>query len=192
MDKKMKVSIEKPLDFSLRLFINNLLEKIMHEDDAWMISEKLPLRTVDNLIYAMLKLFQKKDFIIIESHDVWSVDSTLAKIIVPLLKEYRNNLTGYPVSIDLKDVPKELRDEEDMSKAWEYIVDEMIWAFSQKDTDWENQFYVLRTDIDYKEINIPIKEELWAKNDKKGHDKYYRRIQKGYKLFGRYYDNLWT
>ncbi len=188
----MKVSIEKPLDFSLRLFINNLLEKIMHEDDAWMISEKLPLRTVDNLIYAMLKLFQKKDFIIIESHDVWSVDSTLAKIIVPLLKEYRNNLTGYPVSIDLKDVPKELRDEEDMSKAWEYIVDEMIWAFSQKDTDWENQFYVLRTDIDYKEINIPIKEELWAKNDKKGHDKYYRRIQKGYKLFGRYYDNLWT
>ena len=108
----MKVSIEKPLDFSLRLFIKNLLEKIMHEEDAWMISEKLPLRTVDNIIYKILQLFQKKDVVVIEKHDIWSVDSTLAKIIVPLLKEYRNNITRYPVSIDLRDLPEELRDEE--------------------------------------------------------------------------------
>jgi hypothetical protein len=55
----------------------------------------------------------------VDNYDVWSVDCTLAEIIVPVLKKFRANMLGG------KPTPKQ--------------VDEMIWAFEQTST--EEYFY---------------------------------------------------
>lgn len=104
-------------------------------------------------------------YIKIDYHDVWSMDSTLSPIILPMLKELKRVKHGSPFS-DLDDVPEHLRytehsewsqqknfefynedsdkifDKEDVGihARWNWILDEMIWTFEQLNTDWEEQY----------------------------------------------------
>ena len=86
----------------------------------------------------------------IDNYDTWSMDSTLAYIILPMLKQLKEKQHGAPY-VDLKDVPKELhgkkltkkqRDDGDVEdkhfERWEWVMDEMIFAFESKiDSSWE-------------------------------------------------------
>jgi hypothetical protein len=56
--------------------------------------------------------------VIIHDYDVWSMDSTLAHIIVPMLKKLKETQHGHPSN---------LTEEE-----WDEKLDEMIWAFEQE------------------------------------------------------------
>ena len=52
----------------------------------------------------------------------------------------------------------------------------MIFAFESKVNDWEQQFYDDEQSF-----------------DENGHrDEYQDRISNGFRLFGKYYENLWT
>lgn len=53
-------------------------------------------------------------YVKVSARDLWSVDSTIAKIVHPLLVEYRANPMGYPATIT---------DEE-----WIVILDKMIYS----------------------------------------------------------------
>jgi hypothetical protein len=122
----------------------------------------------------------------IDLHDTWSMDQTLAHIVLPMLVQLKRTKHGAP-NTDNADVPKELRmskkdtaqfakdgsTDDKFFKRWDWILDEMIWAFNQKcRDDWMQ-------DYDYNK---------WDSEGVKAHQE---RMSNGFKLFGKYYENLW-
>ncbi len=89
----------------------------------------------------------QKTNIKIHNYDTWQMDDTLAPIILLMLKQLKKTKHRGPKDdVDMKDVPKQLRQstadyyyykrtgETDPNRKprWDHIVDEMIWAFEQK------------------------------------------------------------
>ena len=135
----------------------------------------------------------------IDKFDTWSMDHTLALIIVPMLKQLHATKQGAPMTDD-EDVPEHLRStsappkenewdtDDNHFKRWEWIMDEMIWAMEQIAEDNDGQFY------DHSEVdeNADINTQLsQMKVDREGLQRYHDRIQNGCRLFGRYFQNLW-
>lgn len=111
------------------------------------------------------------NYIKINEHDLWNLDETLSKIIAPALIALKEDKYGYPL-VDDEDVPEELKTKsEDVQEnfsisKWEYVLNEMIFAFSND--QWE--------------LIEDTKEEKIKKE----------RIKNGFRLFGKYYQCLWT
>jgi hypothetical protein len=128
----------------------------------------------------------------IDSWDTWSMDHTLAHIIVPMLKQLKEDKHGAPY-VDMTDRPKDLqcyKEPEDYDtdkfhfEAWDWVMDEMIWAFEQKTIDWEDQYYSCLFRMD-KGPN-----DTFA-IDREGMKKHQERMSNGFRLFGKYYEGLW-
>jgi hypothetical protein len=168
-----------------------LLSKVgVSEDTCHRIGEKLSntkLRDICQGFYDFKVKHFKKDKIVIESWDTWSMDTSLAKIALPMLKQLRETTHGAP-----NDMPefsqtsncaqmtfKFYADGDDSAWAagharWMAILDSMIWSFEQiLSEDWEAQFF---TDKNF---------------DKVGYEKHYAQIQTGLELFGKHYRSLW-
>lgn len=124
----------------------------------------------------------------IHKYDSWNVENTLSKIIHPLLVQFRANLTGAP-NVDDEDVPDEIKSTSAPKKEnewendtfhfdrWDYVLDEMIWAFDNwMDGKWEEPYYTKGNSL-YE--NYEHKKET------------YLRLKNGFRLFGKYYTNLW-
>ena len=95
----------------------------------------------------------------IDKWDTWSMDCTLAPIILPMLKQLKATTHGYPADLT--------------EQEWDYVLDEMIWAFEQKcRDDWMSDFN-------------------YNKWDREGADAHQKRMSQGFALFGKYYENLW-
>ena len=133
----------------------------------------------------------------IDKWDTWSMDHTLAHIVLPMLAQLKATTHGAP-NIDDKDVPKELRStsaapkenswdiDDNHFKRWDWILDEMIWAFNQKcRDDWESDFYEYKHD-DTERFGLKL---VWE--DREGQKAHQKRMANGFKLFGKYYENLW-
>jgi hypothetical protein len=153
---------------------------------------------------------ERKVKIQIDPWDTWSMDNTLAHIITPMLKQLKETQHGAP-NVDMEDVPEELRTEqlvgeydvdENHFKRWEYVLDEMIFAFESKLTDWEEQFWKTKPEIDWNDPVTPEKvvdgleayQFKWKTEgecDWEGRTKYQERITNGFRLFGKYYEGLW-
>ena len=153
------------------------------------------------------------NYVKIDHYDTWSMDHTLADIILPMLKQIQKEKHGAP-HVDDEDVPIELqswtspaKDEYDVDghhfSRWDYILDEMIFAFECKaDDTWQEKFYSGVCDMK----SVPCE---WDANGKptlytfeKGsnhtHEYDYegmqvvqKRITNGFRLFGKYYEGLW-
>jgi len=118
----------------------------------------------------------------IHKYDTWSMDHTLAYIILPMLKQLKEDKHGAPFVYE-KDVPEELwppkeqisaiyqgQIDDNYFKRWDWVLDEMIYAFDCKAN----------------------KDDVWMRlEDKKEIDKEQKRISNGFRLFGKYYENLW-
>ena len=154
----------------------------------------------------------------IDKYDTWSMDNTLAYIVLPMLEQLQRTKHGAP-HVDDKDVPKELRStsakqlteeeincghtDENHFKRWDWVLDEMIFAFKSKiDCDWTQQFHsgnidfsseVVEWDDDGKPKLYQLKRgpNDTSKVDMKGMKAYQKRISNGFRLFGKYYENLW-
>lgn len=158
----------------------------------------------------------------IDEWDTWSMDHTLAHIILPMLKQLRHTKQGAPW-VNPQDVPEELRatDEEidayhfagatdpKFFERWDWILNEMIWAFTEHTKDWdetEGQFHTGHIDI----LTVPIDKdgnevseedaEYYRMErgpddtshfDKEGYEAYQNRKKNGFRLFGVYYEALW-
>lgn len=124
---------------------------------------------------------QQKISVRIDKHDTWSMDVTLAHIVVPMLKQLRDGKGGAP-NVDDEDVPAELKrsaaaptkndwdTDDNYFKRWEYVLNEMLFSFESKLTQWVD------IDEDLTSPEITMRE---------------KRIQNGFELFGKYYQNLW-
>lgn len=147
----------------------------------------------------------------IDRWDTWSMDDTLSHIILPMLKKLRDNKQSAPY-VDDEDVPEHLRStaappkenewdtDNNHFRRWDWVLDEMIFAFETKAgvlQDWEDQFTtgeydfqsVLREDGLYQMVRGP---NMTAETDWDGRKAYAERIQNGCRLFGKYYQHLWT
>lgn len=150
----------------------------------------------------------KIEYVKIDRYDTWNMDSTLSKIIYPMLVQLNEKKHGAPFTND-EDAPEELKstsapakeNEWDTDgnhfKRWDWIMGEMIWAFQQKNIDWEEQYRTGEMDV------------VWVKDPTDGSSEMTRgpldtykcdydamkihqaRIDNGLRLFGAYYQGLW-
>jgi hypothetical protein len=147
---------------------------------------------------------QKKDYIKIDKWDTWSADTTLSRIITPLLIQLKADKHGAPL-VDNEDVPEYLRATKDDFKKfkfdgstdpnwfnrYDYILDEIIWGMNEIATNKPGQSKF----FDHSEVNN--NDELMIqinaiKLDEKGLKKYEDRLQNSCLLFGKYFQSLWT
>jgi hypothetical protein len=188
----------------------NLEDKPNHKYDKWIWCLNpicMGIQKVLNFIHPTVT------YVKIDRYDTWSMDHTLAYIILPMLKQLKESKHGAP-NVDDEDVPKELwsiyafgKKEYDVDghwfKRWDWVLDEMIFAFERKNDDkWQETFS--SGVIDHKSVACE-----WDENGKpkmfrmdEGPNHTYKcdyegmkvvedRIQNGFRLFGKYYQNLW-
>mgnify|MGYP000043039711 FL=1 len=153
-------------------------------------------------------------YVRIDKYDTWGMDHTLAQIILPMLKQLKASKHGAPNTDDV-DVPKELwstnaepkENEHDTDsnhfKRWDWILDEMIFAFeSKRDGTWQDKYSsgVMDWTSEPCEWDENGKAKMFTmghgpkhtyKCDYEGMAVEQKRISKGFKLFGKYYENLW-
>ena len=145
----------------------------------------------------------------IDPWDTWSMDHTLAYIILPMLKQLKETKHGAPF-VDPKDCPPELKPKKLTKKEkenghtdsthferWDWVLDEMIFAFENKvNDDWEEQFETGTSDLQWKKLEDGCSQMVEGPNhtrvyDWEGRKAYQSRITNGFRLFGKYYENLW-
>ena len=146
------------------------------------------------------------NYVKIDPWDVWSMDSALSPIILPMLKELKRVKHGAPFVAD-EDVPPKLRSkhgkggsahdihkiddgtDKNFFKRFDYILDEMIWTFEQLCMDDHEAPFYDHTQS-RKEPNFNKSVRL-IKVDKVGLKKHHERIDNGLRLFGKYFRALW-
>ena len=153
----------------------------------------------------------------IDRYDTWSMDHTLAPIVLPMLKQLRETTHGSQF-VDLEDVPEYMRttthetyeeqksfdfyheDKEerqyDIHDRWKWCLDEMIYAFDSIQNDWEDKYHKGVHDIRWKKLDNGMSEMIRGENDThhfdyEGYRKECDRIQHGFYLFGKYFRGLW-
>lgn len=93
---------------------------------------------------------ERQEHVVIHHYDTWSMDHTLALIILPMLKQLKATKHGAPF-VDMPDRPEHLqcyKEPEDYDtdkfhfQAWDWVMDQMIWSFQHEvDDDWGEQFF---------------------------------------------------
>ena len=148
----------------------------------------------------------------IDRWDTWSMDHTLAQIVLPMLRQLRETKHGAPF-VDDEDVPEHLRstaapvltqEQRDQGEIdalhfdrWDWVLDEIIWAFDQHTTDSaENQFYSGESDFQWRQLEHGMSEMIRGPQDtfsvdREGLEAWQARKQNGFRLFGKYYQSLW-
>lgn len=183
-------------------------------DEPWVKRTNAILTPVSTALMKFLDIVHPKiDYVKIDHWDVWSMDSTLSPIILPMLKKLKEVKHGAPF-VDDEDVPARLRSTTKAAvkskknswdtdgnhfRRWDWVLDEMIWAFEQLcNENHDAQFHTGVSDRYF--TDMPDEKGLckWEKgpNDtskfnKKGYTKHHERISNGTRLFGKYYRALW-
>jgi hypothetical protein len=139
------------------------------------------------------------------NYDTWSLDHTLALIILPGLEQLKATNHGY-AHVDSDDLPTACLKDASGEERWEWVMEEMIWAFNEIANDYpgENAFFSGNHDILWTKVNAQGEEDpegKFSRMDKgpkdtfhidfEGRKKYDERIQRGLVLFGKYYRSLW-
>jgi hypothetical protein len=163
----------------------------------------------ETLLYKFLSWIdskkKRKINVRIDRWDTYSLDSTLAYIILPSLQKIKLDQRGTPY-VSNEDVPDDLHSPEENDTGdidenwiarWDYVLDEMIFAFeSQVDTSWEDQFYGdMSGGLAFKKLENGHSEIITTGTmeiDHEGKKEYQDRIDNGLLLFGKYYQALWT
>lgn len=146
----------------------------------------------------------------IHKYDSWNADETFSLIIVPVLKQLKQTKHGIPSSIlhevgQEKNVgmnsPSSVEAEnlvfEEAERRWDEIMDKMIWAFEQNITDWEEQYWKERPEMDFEKMaknedgHMEVVWKTHGVHDTEGHKKHYAKMEEGFLLFGKHFKDLW-
>jgi len=202
----MKVYLGKYIDHYswygiLRKFEETLGEARVDSWSEW-LSESVFQKPLD-----WLNSRERTISIKLDNYDTWNMDSTLALIVLPMLRQLKASKHGSGL-VDSDDAPDEfkpitddeMKDDENIHKRWDYVLGEMIWAFEQlqPDCDWEDQYCSGNIDWKFVESNVGngLTEIQKGDNhtfaiDMDGRKKHQDRITNGLRLFGKYYQSLW-
>jgi hypothetical protein len=138
------------------------------------------------------------------------MDHTLSYIVVPMLRQLQTSKNGAPL-VDREDVPAELHGkkltkrqresgeiDDKHFERWDWVLQEMIFAFESKiDESWEEKFETGESDLQFLQLENGVSRMVEGPNHTRTHDwegrkAYEARIQNGFRLFGKYYQNLGT
>lgn len=164
---------------------------------------------------------KRKVDIRIDRYDVWSMDHTLAMIVLPMLQKLKSSKHGSGM-IELEDVPEYMRttnteeyedqrtfkfyevqvpptNAPDIHTRYEWALDEMIWAFEQLNVDdWQKQYWSVDPVMDFTKYQedegksvTPLRWKVDGVCDHEGMKNHQARIDNGLRLFGKYFQTLW-
>jgi len=207
----MKVFIGKYIDYFGSYQLADLLQKVgLSEERCNEIGEWLSKTWVQSFLeWVYEKRGERKIKIKIDPWDTWDMESTLSLIILPMLQQLKAEKYGSPYVED-SDVPENLRSSNAPPKEHEsgvdalhfarfdYVLDEMIWAFKELNTSWEDKFHSGVIDFKFEEdpetgySMIVHGENHTADFDQEGYNKTIERMQNGLNLFAKYYLALWS
>jgi hypothetical protein len=172
----------------------------IHEDKIHKVGERLSKSWIGNMLQWIQSKKKQHVYVHIDKYDTWSMDFTLAHIILPMLKQLKETKHGAP-NVDDKDVPKELRStstlpketswdiDDNHFKRWDWVLNEMIWAFEQQvDEESTGKFYDHSAVDEGSDFNNQISQ---IKIDYEGIKAHEERLDKAFLLFGKYYRALW-
>jgi hypothetical protein len=182
------------------------------EDRQWERFEDALQWLYNHTVNLYLDRKDRKIKVRIDRYDTWSMDHTLAPIILPMLKQLNDTKHGSPF-VDDEDVPEELKStsappkendydtDDNHHLRWEWVLSEMIWAFEQKVNDnWEEQYttgeydwqFVKVEDGEHKGYSQMVEgPNHTAVTDWEGRKAHQERISNGFRLFGKYYESMW-
>lgn len=144
----------------------------------------------------------------IDPYDTWSMDHTLAYMVLPMLRQLKDSKHGSPL-VDDEDLPPHMRhtlsrgpddyetDDRWIHYKWEWVLNEMIWSFEQElDDHAKDKFFhgdpkfqwELDEETGYSTMG-QTDSEYWV--DHSGLREFESRMQNGFRLFGKYYQSLW-
>lgn len=213
-------SLEQSLEDSDRLLRGEKSQYVEHPEWVEKASDYLvpvshAIQWVLDRVHPEIKVIK------IDRWDSWSMDHTLSPIILPMLKQLKDTKHGSPFVDDedvpehLRSTAPGARDkcenewdtDDNHHKRWEWAMDEMIFAFWCKvDDSWEDQFRSGEHDIKWIPVDadgneVPKGEHKFYQMGKGPNDTYQcdydamqvveKRIQNGFRLFGKYYQALW-
>ncbi len=189
-------------------------------DTPWVEKWSDRLTPIAKAIQAVLDFIHPRvEYVKIDYWDSWSMDHTLSLIVLPMLKQLQATKQGSPF-VDDEDVPEELKStsappkvnewdtDDNHHKRWEYVLNEMIFAFEHKiDDSWQDKFYSGESDWQWKKLDETIYNPVTKKDeglsqmvegpnhtfkcDYEGMQKVHDRMKNGFRLFGKYYEGLW-
>lgn len=189
-------------------------------DTPWVEKWSDRLTPIAKAIQTVLDFIHPRvEYVKIDYWDSWSMDHTLSLIVLPMLKQLQATKQGSPF-VDDEDVPEELKStsappkvnewdtDDNHHKRWEYVLDEMIFAFEHKlDDSWQDKFYSGESDWQWKKLDEtfynPVTKKVEGlsqmvegpnhtfKCDYEGMQKVHDRMKNGFRLFGKYYEGLW-
>lgn len=195
------------------------------DESKWTWYDKLVFKAFDKLndFFRPLNRWSnnrpRKVKVHIDNFDIWSLDHTLALVVLPALKLLREQKHGSP-QVEPEDVPEHLRPTEPagpengytdntVHERWAWVMNEIIFAFEQAASNDEygtRQFYhnVDQLEMKFEPVEIegkklneikfneqkdPSKPAYYVDND--GKKAHMERVQNGFRLFGKYYMGLW-
>ena len=190
----------------------NHLDKPNHKYDKW-VDRLMPFCTA--LTKFLDFVHPKIEYVKIDHYDTWGMDHTLAHIILPMLRQLKATKHGSPL-VDDEDVPEELKSttapakenewdiDDNHFKRWDWVLDEMIFAFECKlDDSWEDAYRSGEIDWKWKVVKSdPDTGKALLYETEDGPNNTYqcdydgmkivqKRISNGFRLFGKYYEGLW-
>jgi len=213
----MKVNIDNYTSYWGPYQVADLLKHFgVSEDRCCDIGDKLVETWFGKFLIWIDSKKKRKVKVKIHDYDTFSIDTTMAYIMLPLLKRFQATKMSNALVMD-EDVPENLRSYNApptkysyqwdglSSKRWDWVLDEMIWAFEQVhvDNDWEAEYVSGNVPLEFtpaeydEEFNVSFKEpEVREFNklpaiDTKKYKEYNDRIDNGLLLFGKYFRSLW-
>ena len=151
-------------------------------------------------------------YIKIDRWDTWSMDCSMSLILLPMFKQLKATKHGAPYTHD-EHVPDYLKSmsaprcenewdtDDNHFLRWEYILDEIIWALSQSNIDWQDQYKSGVSDTDWVESDYQYDgENTWEvihgpkhtlKYDWDGMELHQERMTNGFRLMGAYWQGFW-
>ena len=163
----------------------------------------------------------RKQEVHVERYDTYSMDHTLALIILPMLVQLKETKHGVQIEFtdpggadydaqDSFDFYKETHNDAFNQKAemWDDVLDKMIWSFQELlDEDYDSKYHHGKMQHEWKELDEtelnPLtgkKEKMFQMVDKNpdehwydyvGHQEHEARIREGLELFGKHFRSLW-
>lgn len=181
----MKVYIGKYVKYfgSYQLAEKLLFWKKTDDNAVYALGDKLSSITwIHSTLEWLHRQCSRPIYVKIDDYDVWNLDSTLAHIIAPALKKLKDARDGAPY-VDNADVPEHLRTldtpstktpyevDDNFFLRWHWVLDEMIFAF------------------DTARPGGTMDEPEYGTTE---YDLHEARKTNGFRLFGKYYQALWT
>lgn len=186
----------------------------VHDFGTWLAEKKDGSDTWLTKVCNWIESKKKRQvYVRIDRYDTWGMDHTLAHIVLPMLHQLKAAKHGAPFVEDA-DVPDNLKStaapakanewdiDDNHFKRWDWVLDEMIYSFSCKlDDSWQDKYRSGTIDFvhepcEWDEHGKPTLYQMKSgpndtyKCDYDGMAIEQARITNGFRLFGKYYENL--